>query len=339
MAKPRGLEIKVGALVVAALGLLGGFLVILGNVSFAHGWRFFVDFDFSGNIQAGAPVKVAGIKVGKIEAVDFWGGRMDDAVGRRVQVRLRVWVEDRVKESIRQNAEFFVNTAGVLGEQYLEIHPGSWEKPPLAPGAVMRGVDPPRIDLIVARAYEFLDDITSLLRDDRDVIRDFLKNGSHVVRTLDEILSQNRTEIGSLIGNLDRFTAETTKLVVDVRAGIGDPAHLRATLTNVEHLSATISREIEPLLARAQKALDGVVNLTDTVREGDKDKIRKTIDSLVRLSGRVEQVTTDAQHIVAEVRRGKGTAGALLVDEQIYEDVKEMVRDLKRNPWKFLWRE
>src|SRR5215831_17081889 len=217
MAKERGLELKVGALVLVAAALLVGFLVVLGNVSLSSGWRFYVDFDFSGNIQPGAPVKVSGIKVGKVESVDFWGGKMDPQVGRRVQVRLKVWVEDRVKESIRQDAEFFVNTAGVLGEQYLEIQPGNWEKPPLAPNSVARGVDPPRIDLIVARAYEFLDSITSLLRDDKDVIR-----------------GENKQQIGQLIGNLDKFTSETTKLVVDVRSGIGDPARLRRTLTNVE---------------------------------------------------------------------------------------------------------
>jgi len=328
-----------GTLFVLSLALLGAFVVILGNVSLAHGWRFAVDFDFSGNLQSGAPVKVSGIKVGKVEAVELWGGRMDPQVGRRVQVRVRVWVEDRVRDSIRQDAEFFVNTAGVLGEQYLEVQPGSWDKPPLAPGAIVRGVDPPRIDLIVARAYEFLDDITSLLRDDRALIRDFLKNGAHMVRTLDGILGDNKDEIGRLIGNLDRFTSETTKLVVDVRSGIGDPARLRATLGNVERLSASINQQINPLLAKAQKALDGVANVTDVVREGDKEKLRRTIDQLVKLSDRVQTLTADAQHIVGEVKRGKGTAGALLVDETIYDDLKEMVRDLKHNPWKFLWRQ
>ena len=32
-------------------------------------------------------------------------------------------------------------------------------------------------------------------------------------------------------------------------------------------------------------------------------------------------------------------AGALLVEQQIYDDLKELVRDLKRNPWKFFWKE
>jgi phospholipid/cholesterol/gamma-HCH transport system substrate-binding protein len=42
---------------------------------------------------------------------------------------------------------------------------------------------------------------------------------------------------------------------------------------------------------------------------------------------------------VAHVKTGKGTVGALVMDEAVYDDVQEMVRDLKHNPWKFLWRE
>ena len=41
----------------------------------------------------------------------------------------------------------------------------------------------------------------------------------------------------------------------------------------------------------------------------------------------------------AHVRAGRGTVGALLMDEEIYDDLQEMVRDLKHNPWKFFWRE
>ena len=43
--------------------------------------------------------------------------------------------------------------------------------------------------------------------------------------------------------------------------------------------------------------------------------------------------------MVGNVRHGKGTAGALLVEPQIYDDLKELARDLKRNPWKFFWKE
>jgi phospholipid/cholesterol/gamma-HCH transport system substrate-binding protein len=335
----RSLQLKVGALIVVSLLLLGGFVVLLGNFSLRGGYPIRVDFDFSGNLQSGAAVKISGIKVGKVEDVRFMGGALDAETGRRVQVRVIAFVENRVRDAIRQDAEFFVNTQGVLGEQYLEIQPGSYDKPALAENAVVRGVDPPRTDLIVARLYEFLDNITSLLRDDKDVIRDFLKSGAGVVKTLDEILKENRTEIGRLLVNVDALTREASQLMASIKSGVGDASQLRATLANVEALTGAVKRDIDPLLAKAKKALDGVSNVTSVIGPGERDKLVKALDDLSSLSNRVNAVAGDAQVVMNDIRHGRGTAGALLMDQQIYDDLKEMVRDLKRNPWKFFWKE
>ena len=43
--------------------------------------------------------------------------------------------------------------------------------------------------------------------------------------------------------------------------------------------------------------------------------------------------------LVTDLRAGKGTAGALLAKDDVYVDVRELIRDLKRNPWKFFWKE
>src|SRR5437588_1667223 len=117
----RSLELKVGALILVSLALLAGFVVLLGNFSLRGGYRISVNFGFSGNLQSGAAVKISGIKVGKVEEVKFLGGKEDAKSKKRVYVQVTAFVEDRVREAIRQNAEFFVNTQGVLGEQYLEI--------------------------------------------------------------------------------------------------------------------------------------------------------------------------------------------------------------------------
>ena len=335
----RSLEYKVGALIVVSLALLGGFLALLGNFSLRGGYRIQVNFGFSGNLQSGAAVKISGIKVGKVEEVRFLGGQVDPETKRRVQVRVVAFVEDRVKESIRKNAEFFINTQGVLGEQYLEIQPGSWDQPPLDPSHSVEGVNPPRTDLIVARLYEFLDSITSLLKDDKDVIRDFLQSGASVVRTLDDILKTNKAEIGRLLGNVDALSKQAADLLGSIRAGVGDASQLKVTLANIEGISASIKRDIDPLIAKAKKALDGVDRVTSVVGPGERDKLQKALDELVTVGDKAEKLTSDAQSLVSDIRKGKGTAGALLVDPQIYDDLKELVRDLKRNPWKFFWKE
>src|SRR5215471_18916457 len=118
--RERGLELKVGILILIAATILAGFVYVLGNFSLSSGFTLYVDYNYSGSLQPGAPVKVAGIKVGKVRAVEFKGGAIDPETKKRVEVRVEAWVEDRAHESIRSDAQFFVNTAGVLGEQYLE---------------------------------------------------------------------------------------------------------------------------------------------------------------------------------------------------------------------------
>jgi len=335
----RHLELKVAALVVVSLGLLAMFIAILGGFSFGPVSRIYVDYDFSGNIHEGAPVKISGIKVGKVEKIQFLGGELDAQVQRRVQVRLSVQIEDRARKAIHEDAEFFVNTQGVLGEQYLEIAPGSSDKPLLSPGSKVRGVDPPRSDLIIARLYEFLDAITKLLREDKESLRDLLRSSAKVARSLDKLLGDNEAEIKKLLVDLDRLTAQTAELLAKLDKGVGSGEALHKTLANIEAISTELRGEIPPLIQKTKRALDGVGDVASLLGPEEKKKLQRSLDELLALSSKVSAVAGDAQLLLGEVRRGKGTVGALLVDQQVYDDLKELTRDLKRNPWKFFWKE
>lgn len=336
--RDRGLEFKVGLLIIGALVILGGFIVVLGNFSLGKGYHLYVDYNFSGNIQPGAPVKVSGIKVGKVEDVIFFGGKVDEKTGRRVQVRLKVWVENRVKDTIRENAEFFVNTAGVLGEQYLEIAPGSYEKAALAPDSVVIGVDPPRTDLIVARLYEFLDSVTTLLHDDKDMIRDLLKNGASAVAEVNGLLKENREQIQKLLVSADKVANEGALLLADVRTGI-DPKVIGRTIADADRAIDTANNAIATLSPKVQKALDEAIRVTGIITEQRVDHALATADSAMNVMGKAGGLIDNVDGMVTDVRAGKGTAGKLLVRDDIYADVKELVRDLRRNPWKFFWKE
>jgi phospholipid/cholesterol/gamma-HCH transport system substrate-binding protein len=338
MSKERGLEFKVGLLLVVALGLLVGFVVVLGNFSVGEGYHLSVDYSYSGNLQPGAPVKVSGIKVGKVNEVRFLGGQLDPKTNRRVQVRMILWLEKRAQSAIHDDAEFFINTQGVLGEQYIEVVPGSAEKPLLRPDAVVRGVDPPRVNLIVARLYEFLDSITKLLRDEK-VLKDLLQAGAGALTTIDKVLLENRQSIGKLLVDVDRLTLEAVELVGSVKKGVGDGAQLQRTLANVEHLVGSLSREIDPILAKTQKTLDGVTALTSTLGPEERKKVVQILDAVLKIGDSARRTTGEMEKLVASLRQGQGTAGALLVQDDVYQDLREMVRDLKRRPWRLFWKE
>src|SRR6185437_5146782 len=176
------------------------FVFVLGHFSLRGGFTMYVDYDYSGNVQAGAPVKVSGITVGRVEGVDFLGGAIDPETKRRVQVRVEIWVEDRAHDSIRRDAEFFINTAGVLGEQYVEIVPGKdWDAPRLPANSIVVGVNPPRTDLVVARLYELLDLMSDVMRKHKDQIANLLTHAADAVDHVDGILAENHAKIGALI--------------------------------------------------------------------------------------------------------------------------------------------
>jgi phospholipid/cholesterol/gamma-HCH transport system substrate-binding protein len=333
------LEFRVGLLIVVAVGVLAALVFVLGNFSLRSGYTLYVDYDFSGNIQPGAPVKVSGIKVGKVKEVEFKGGAIDEATGRRVQVRLHVWVEDRVKDTIRQNAEFFVNTSGVLGEQYLEIVPGNPELPRLEPGSIVVGVDPPRTDLIVARLYEVLDSISELLREDKDLIRNLLADSASAVKELNLLLVENREALGKLIVAAEGLATEATGMMQDVRKGLGDPRIIGKTVRDADGLLVSARGSIDALTPKAGTFLDDATRVTGIVTEERVERTLKVADGAVALTGKATKLVDSANGIVEDMRKGKGSVGAFLVREEVYADVREMIRDLKRNPWKFFWKE
>ena len=90
------------------------------------------------------------------------------------------------------------------------------------------------------------------------------------------------------------------------------------------------AKEAVANLNRASKVVGG---------EEEQAKLKKTIDEVAQLASRANATAADAQTIVQHIKKGNGTVGALVMDEAIYDDVQEMVRDLKHNPWKSLWRE
>jgi phospholipid/cholesterol/gamma-HCH transport system substrate-binding protein len=337
--RDRSIEFKVGLLILVGLVVFAGFIFILGNFSFSSGYTLYVDYGFSGNIQPGAPVKVSGIKVGKVEDVEFLGGRVIDKGGRRVQVRLEVWVEDRVKDTIRRDAEFFINTSGVLGEQYLEIVPGDdYDHPPLGEDVVVAGVDPPRTDLIVARLYVVLDSLSSVLTEERDFIRNLLKNGASAVGELEALLRENRAEMGALIKSGGDLAGQAAVTLDKVNQGLEPPVVAR-TIRHADQLLVTANESLSQLSPQVRAFLGDALRVTGLLTRERIDRMIKVADGAVSATGKAGKLIDNVDGMVSDLRRGKGTAGALLVREELYADLREMIRDLKRNPWKFFWKE
>ena len=340
----RSLELKVGILVVVAAAILGAFIFVLGNFSLRSGYTLHADFEYVGSLQSGAPVKVAGIKVGKVTDVAFWGGKRDPKLGERVQVRVSFWVENRVRDSLRADSELFINTAGMLGEQYLEIVPGEdWQSPPIAAGTVvhdrLRVHDPPRTDLVVARLYDVLDGVSVVLREDRDSIKNLLSNSASAVAEINELLSTRKQELGALIANTAGVAAEAKLTLAKVNAGLGDGKPIANLLADADSTLDAARDAMTTLTPSAHALMTDATRVTGLITEGRVDRALGAVGRAAAAAGQATKLIDNVDGLVTGLRDGKGTAGALLAREDVYADLRELVRDLKRNPWKLFWKE
>ncbi|HVH46885.1 MAG TPA: MlaD family protein [Labilithrix sp.] len=340
MAQEKSIEVKVGILILVSLGILAAFVLIMGGLSFEKTYTVYVDFDNPGGLQSGAPVRVAGVKCGKVSELRFMGGKIDPKTNRRTLVRARLSIEERVKDSIHEDADFYVTTQGVLGEQFLAIDPGSPQRPVLAENTIVKGIDPPRLDLFLAKAYELLDTTMTGIRNNRELISDIATNTAGLLKGLNTVLTDNRERINRIVQNIETLTVEANTLTTHARTNYVDNPKIARTIDNIDKLSTDLQRDSGPMLKDAREALANLNRASKVVGgEEEQAKLKKTIDDVAQLAARANATAADAQSIVSHIKKGNGTVGALVMDEALYDDVQEMVRDLKHNPWKFLWRE
>jgi phospholipid/cholesterol/gamma-HCH transport system substrate-binding protein len=340
MAGERSIEVKVGGLILVSLGILAAFVLVMGGLSFEKMFSIYVDFDNPGGLQSGAPVRIAGVKVGSVKELAFLGGKVDPATGRRTLVRAKLAIEEKVRPAIHDNADFYVTTQGVLGEQYLAIDPGTGERPVIGANTIVKGIDPPRLDLFLAKAYDLLDTTVNGIRNNKELISDIAVNTAGLLKGLNETLKDNRSRVDRIVQNVEALSSESNDLVRDARKQYVDNPKIQRTIDNIDALTADVQRDTGPLLKDAREAMANVSRVAATVGDPDEQaKLKKAIADVAELATRANATAADAQQIVAHVKKGEGTIGALVMDESVYDDVQEMVRDLKHNPWKFLWKQ
>lgn len=146
-------ETKVGLLVAGSLLLIVGFAMVLGVFSpFSNSHELNIMYNYAGGLEQGSPVRVMGIKVGKVKSIQFAPTQKTEA-GEEVKLSVQIEIDKSAWSSIRADSKFFINLAGVIGEKFLEISPGSTSEAELTPGSSVRGEDPPRVDQLISQSY------------------------------------------------------------------------------------------------------------------------------------------------------------------------------------------
>ena len=109
-------DLLVGAFILVGLGALGYLSLQIGGLEFSTPERILLraTFDDIGGLSVRAPVRIAGVKIGEVSAID-----LDDDL--RAQVSLEV--ESDVGLSVDSSAA--IRTAGLLGDQFVSVELGA----------------------------------------------------------------------------------------------------------------------------------------------------------------------------------------------------------------------
>jgi len=333
------LEAKVGLLVLTAAILLGGFLFVLGGVSFEDTFAIEVDFDNPGSVQPGAAVRIGGVKVGTVEEVTYLGRRLDPETGRRALVRMRLSIHEDVRDTIHEGATFYVTSQGVLGEQFVAIDPGDPEAPLLDASEPQPGLDPPRLDLALALGFDLLQTIHDSIDENQGDLGSLFDDIVALIHQLRMLLADSEGDLTAIVDNVRTLSEEGVSTLRSAREQYVDGERPRRILRNLDRTVAVVNRETPGLIQNVERATTGVNDVLETIGPEQRTQIQNTIASAERITQSAEGTVDEAGEIVRGVREGRGTVGALLMDEEIYDDLQELIRDLKHNPWKFFWRE
>jgi phospholipid/cholesterol/gamma-HCH transport system substrate-binding protein len=118
MGKQRAVEIAVGSFMAAGLVALFFLAMQVSNLSSAStgdGYRIQARFQNIGSLKVRAQVSMAGVRVGRVEAIEFDQNTYEALVTLRIESRY-----DRIPDDTFAN----IYTAGLLGEQYVGLDPG-----------------------------------------------------------------------------------------------------------------------------------------------------------------------------------------------------------------------
>ena len=125
-------EIVVGLFVLIGIACLGYLAIKLGKLELlgSSGYPVYADFSSVAGLKIGDSVEIAGVKIGRVEAM----GLADD------RARLQLRVQDDVK--LQEDAIASVRARGLIGDKFVLITPGASDKL-ISPGGKIRETDSP----------------------------------------------------------------------------------------------------------------------------------------------------------------------------------------------------
>lgn len=212
----RVLEVRIGAFILAGLGVFLAIVYLLGAQAryFERKYDLIAEFVEVGGLIEGATVRLAGVQIGRVTDVSLSpepGGK----------VRVTITVARAFSDRIRQNSEARIVTQGLLGDKLIELTMGSPDAPPLPPGGKLIAKEPVEMGRLFAEGAETMANVNRL--------------------TTSLIATVDRIDKGGAIDNLSKLSASLGGAVDRLDRG-GTLDDLGATMRSARRITEQVEK-------------------------------------------------------------------------------------------------
>ncbi len=351
MAQRRSLawsELRVGILVIASFFILALAIFYIGGDTNIFGPKYTLTAYFSSanGLTKGAEVTLEGVTVGNVDEVRI---SKDTDPARAVEADLRL--DAAVQSLIRSDSVVAVQTAGLLGDRYVDITRGSSAGQVVNDGGTLQGMEAGDIKQIITGTNDFIANLEVL----SDQVKKMAERVDRGEGTLGKVLTDS-----SMYDNLNLTVREANALVRDARTGNGtvgrllsDDALYRQITTLTDHVDMLISK-----IDQGNGTIGKLIN-DPSVYNNANDlvvKFQALADRIDRGEGTLGKLSKDdalyndlretmgrVNGLIAAIENGDGTAGKLIKDPALFNnanqatsEIQKLLYDFRQDPKKFL---
>ena len=294
----RWSELKVGITVIVGSVTLALLVFLISGTGglFTSKITLITYFDNAEGIRTGQPVDLQGVAIGNVKSVKVVPGRPLSPV----QVVMRVNTE--FQKFIHTDSKATIETAGVLGESFVDIDSKDAKGPIVKDGTELPPGNAPGIQDVVKTSQTSLQNI--------DVL----------VKRADAILAEIQNGNGSL-GKFIYDPAMTNKINAILN-------QVQALLNDISNGKGTIGKFFadDSLYRKANDLVDKLDKVADELNKGQGSLGKFIKDDT--LYNNANQTIATANKMLADLNAGHGAAGKLLKDEELSRKLQNIVEKL-----------
>lgn len=360
------LEVKVGIFVFLLIALTVTVIFLLGSKSnlFTEQVTLKTSFKSASGLRVGAQIRLAGVQVGQVGAIHFGDNPRDPLV--TVEMKVARAVLPRITKLSRAR----IDSMGLLGDKIIDISVGE-KGEPVEPDDSLEGVAPMEYMALLNTAQDALGDVKEIASRLRALVGVYSNPAIHEdvvgifssTRKLLTEAAQGRGLVYTLL--FDRaFVANIKGLANDARRALANAGAtvsrfgeaglaLTSAFGEVGRILKNIRRgkgttlhtllygkdQVTPVFEAARKAAHTLNELLVKARDGrglahailNEKRGKEILDNLILASRSAKSLTDSLREVGRKVAAGEGSLGALLTDPTLYEDLRSMVGNLRRN--------